>query len=369
MPTPPTATSRLLRLGIAFAGLAFAAFFGALGVAIVFDPMTGEPAWAAWLLRGFITFIFGALTAGGLSFAAQALRTERAPLVPPAVTERCPACGEPWSQADTCDACDLPRALAAGWHATPREGVGALLFGGAFGGGIACLGLFLAAHAFFGDEKRVLLLIAHLGLAGLITAGGAGLSYGLVIALRDAWRARGERAFSFQHNHGGREILATAHVSRHGIEMNGSAEIWFPIEQGPSGESASAEIPPVPRALAQVVAALHARGQAGLSYVERRAWSWSGERLARSAERDVHVDAPLPRDQAHTVDARDVVLMALGDGSLREVSDRAAESPDLAAALETFAARLATVEVDGRVLSVLTQVACRAEAGPYRAPG
>lgn len=357
---------------LALGGLAFSAFFGCLGVMIVTAPVEDDMILAGWLLRGFIGLIFGALTAGGLWFTVTSLRGVRPAGVPAAVAALCPGCGERWPEGEAPCSCGAPRAAGRTWQETPpADGPGVMLFGAAFGGGILCLGLFLAVHALSGDEKRGLMIVAYLGLAALLSGVGGLMSFGALAGARDAFRARRTTRMQAdwrgdEPGGGARTILATVTVDGASLRAEGVTTIDLPIEAALAAEASGAELPPERRALAHVVAALHARGEAGLSYVERRSFQTEGGAApVREAHGDVQIDVSVPRG---SIDARDVVLLALADGSVCAVAAAAASSPELAAALDTFAGRLTGVDLDPRVLAALARVlrAAPAPGAPYR---
>ena len=143
--------------------------------------------------------------------------------------------------------------------------------------------------------------------------------------------------------------------------MEGSTERWRAIEEAGS-ESACVELLPPLRALAHIVAALHARGDAGLSFVECLRWSLRPGRepaaLMHQTLFDVHVAVTPPRGVVHAVDARDLVLCAFSESSLAAVAASAVSASELASAVETYAARLSSVTVDPRVLAALERVLC-----------
>jgi hypothetical protein len=371
-PPPGKLAGFVGRALIALGGLAFSAFFGGLAVLIVTAPLEDGHHLAGWLLRGFIALMFGALTAGGVWFTVKALRGDGEGDVPAAVTALCPGCGErgPAGE-DACATCGAPGAAGQTWHAlAPADGPGTMLFGAAVGASILCLGVFIMEQALFGDERRTLMILAYLGLAALLVLVGGLITFGALVGAREAWRARGTQRFQAEWHGaeagGSRSVRAEARLEGGVLRAEGETSLHRPIDAALAAEASLADLQPPRRALAQVVAALHARGEAGLSLVERRSFVVEGGAAKnRDTSADVEITVATPRA---AIDARDLVLHALADGSVGAVAAAAEGSSELAGALDTFAGRLADVEPDPRVLAALALVlrAAPAPGAPYR---
>jgi hypothetical protein len=357
------------RVFLALLALSIGVFFAAIGVAILRMPGSGEPAWSVWFLRGFVLFVFGSMAGGGVVSAYLILRDDAGVrAVPAAVRARCPACGEPWGEGD-CAACGEPREGAL-WQEAPRDGLGATLFGAGMGAGIACLGLFIGSGTLFGgDEKRVLILAAYAALSLLLLVVGGAMAIGCALAVRDALLGKKPRELTYLRAETGRTVSASARLERGALTMRGSAARYAPLSEVAVPEEAAGPLHPGARNVATVVAVLHARGEASLTWVERKSWSLApgADAATREVAVDVIVDTPTPRGE-HLVDARDVVLSGMADATVKELAGAVAASPDLAAAFETYAARVAGAETDPRTLDALVAVlrAPARVASPYR---
>ncbi|MFT3770776.1 MAG: hypothetical protein QM820_35585 [Minicystis sp.] len=388
MSSPKALTGLALRIVFALLGLAIAAFFGAIGTLVLRATFEESPAWAGWFLRGFVVFIFGGIAAGGLGCAWALVRGERRPAVPEAVLARCPGCGDRFG-AEACARCGKDRAgCAEAWREVEREGVALVLFGGSMGAGMVCLGLFVATYGVLGDA-RALLALAYVALALLLVSVGGALVWGAAVAVRDAVRARGQRELTLTLATDARSISAGARLDGGALHLRGATARFAAVEAAPVAEHAAAPLPPALRAVARVLAVLHARGEASLTFAERTAWtidpaSASAE-PAREITTDVMVDTAPPRVVGlraggdalavppQPVDARDIVLMAIAaDVSARQIAAAVVASADLANAFEIYGRRLQGGEADERVLAVLGSVLCASAPGPaapYRAAG
>lgn len=360
MSEPAETRSLPARLAMSLPALALGVFFVAMGTMILRSPITG-PAWAAWLLRGFVLLVFGSIGLGSLSFAWSTARGRRPLRLPRVLLERCPACGEPFSERGACHEHreTRDRCREAWCEDTGDTSPSMLFFGAAMGGGILCLGLFMGGWALFPDEPQsTFTILASIVLALLLISVGGVLAVGGLAMLHDALGSPKRYVLALESE--GRAVAAAAEI-RHGVLQLSGTEHWHPpIAEAPAPEIAPERLSPPLLALARAVAALHARGEAKIGLHQHRSWklSASGE-VTRTGYADVWINVAENDDtDAPEADAgRRLLLAALHEcESLTRTAQRMAEQPALADAAEAFAASLAPEAVDLRLAAILAGV-------------
>jgi hypothetical protein len=355
------------RVAVVVGGLGLAVFFGAMGIAILRAPVSDPDAtaWGGWLIKAFIALMFGSMTGIGVYGVYVGVRGRPRP--PAAVLARCPACGEPRAGAD-CAHCGRTLAtLARAWREVPREGLSAPLLGGGIGGAVLSLGLFLVSGAL--HEARWLMAIACAALALLLVLVGGAMLFGGLLTVRSGIRSLRRRDYNLSVHGAGEAIVAGAQVSRRALSLSGCVTVWHPIDEAPVPGPFDVHLAGPRRALARTLAVLHARGEASLSYTERRDWAIHppGE-LVRALEIDVLVDAAHPQGETD-VDARSIVLAALGATSVRTLAEALAAHADLRRAFDAYAERLPLDEADPRTHRLLSALLHTETPPPYRHAG
>jgi len=265
---PPTRASRFL---LAALGLAFAVFFGALAYGILSATATG-PKTIAWLIRGFVFFMFGGIGASALYWVAKTLRGEDALAhnAPEALRARCLTCGELTPASEVCRICEEPPHDRAKHVRVERSGFFSSAFGAAICAALLCLGVFILVGPYSEGERRIWALLAFGALGLFITIIGVA---GLVSAVGVMREALGNRSKISYNVHGRERNACGAGACNRGklLWVEGHGSVASPLVaklRSEGGYRAS----PGDIAFAELVATLDAAGIVELTDMTTYDW-------------------------------------------------------------------------------------------------
>lgn len=209
----------------AFLSVTLAVFMLALGVGILGSPMNMAPI-LGYLLKTFITLVFGGISALCIVYAVRAMR--RDPELPVEVSARCLTCGELTPHDLVCPVCDeLPQNRTTAFRVQSDDLLGQV-FGALILTGVGCLGVFIMIGPILDGERRWWALIAFFALGLLMFVVGAAGFVGFSLALWD--RALGDKVISFSCHGPERFTEGTGKIAWGKlVNLKGTGQITAPL--------------------------------------------------------------------------------------------------------------------------------------------
>ena len=300
---PPNETTPRFRRRLVEATipLLLALFLGSLTFG-VWNAKVAGAAVLGLLLKGFFAAVVGGIAAFSLGIAVQTLRGRRARrrAMPLALASFCPRCGaRSDAERAACPGCAHPFTSRATRWSTPEHNYGATLLGLVLGGGLACLGAFLAAGPFLEGERRVWALLAALALGLLLLAVGALMVWGGALAGLDDLRGFETWSYEWSGASGERETAAgeASALLRRGVLVHASGsssgEASVLARDGSALELPLGRLPRDGQSFVKALTVLYHAGLLGMWYSERLEWRLGDPTSRRATAKSTAREAPL----------------------------------------------------------------------------